>query len=129
MLNFLSECNIRFKFVVYTAQAGILQPYKENLGDKLTIREYIPRGELLVVLAGMDFLLNFDNNTHTQLPSKLIDYAITGRPVLNISSDTDFSLLIEFFNGNYSRKIDLAPAEDYDIRVVADRFLELQANK
>lgn len=129
LLNFLSECNTRFKFVVYTAQAGILLPYKENLGDKLIIREYIPREELLVVLAGMDFLLNFDNNTHTQLPSKLIDYAITGRPVLNISSDTDFSLLMEFFNGNYSRKIDLAPAEDYDIRIVADRFLELQANK
>jgi len=70
----------------------------------------------------MDFLLNFDNNTHTQLPSKLIDYAITGRPAFNISSDTDFSVLMEFFQGNYAGKMDLAPPGDYDIRTVVKKF-------
>jgi len=77
----------------------------------------------------MDFLLNIDNNTHTQLPSKLIDYALTGRPVFNLSSDTDFSLLKEFFKGNYSGKMDLAPPDDYDIRTVVKKFSLLLTDK
>ncbi len=128
LLDFLSESKIRFQFIVYTSMAGILLPYKEILGENLIIRDYIPREDLLVVLSGMDFLLNFDNNTSTQLPSKLIDYAITGRPVFNISSDTDFALLMEFFQGKYSGKMDLAPPEDYDIRTVAKKFTQLHGN-
>jgi len=125
LLNFLSTCNRRFKFVIYTSQTGVLLPFKRTLGEKLIIREYIPREELLVVLSGMDFLINFDNNTGTQLPSKLIDYAITGRPVLNVTSKTDFSELVEFLNGNYRRKMELDHPMSYDIRVVAKKFIHL----
>lgn len=129
MLDFLLESNLKFEFIVYTADASILLPYQHTLGEKLVIREYIPREELLHVLSGMDFLLNIDNNTHTQLPSKLIDYALTGRPVFNLSSDTDFSLLMEFFKGNYSGKMDLAPPDDYDIRTVVKKFSLLLTDK
>ena len=90
LLEFLSECNREFKFVIYTSQESILIPYKKVLAEKLEIRKKIPREELLAVLSRMDFLINLDNNTHTQLPSKLIDYAIAERPVLNINSKTDF---------------------------------------
>jgi len=127
LFNFLTTCKRRFKFIVYTSQAGILLPFKKSLEEKLEIREIIPREELLVVLSGMDFLINFDNNTGTQLPSKLIDYTITGRPVLNITSDTDLSLLLEFMEGNYSRKMNLEPMMNYDIRVVAKKFTRLHA--
>jgi glycosyltransferase involved in cell wall biosynthesis len=125
LLNFLSTCNRKFKFVVYTSQDGILLPAKKSLKEKLEIRGIIPREELLTVLSGMDFLINFDNNTHTQLPSKLIDYSITGRPVLNINSETDLSVLLEFMDGNYSRKMNLEPPDNYDIRVVAEKFTRL----
>jgi hypothetical protein len=107
----------------------MLLPYQKHLGDMMIIKDYVPREELLNILAGMDFLLNFDNNTSTQLPSKLIDYAITGRPVFNISSETDFSLLMEFFNGNYSGKMDLAPPSDYDISTIVEKFLRLHTDK
>jgi len=127
LLDFLSACNRRFKFVIYTSQNNILLPFKRTLGEKLIIREYIPREELLVVLAGMDFLINFDNNTGTQLPSKLIDYAITGRPVLNITSETNPSLILEFMEGNYNREMNLEPMMNYDIRVVARKFTRLHA--
>jgi len=122
MLDFLLEANVKFEFIVYTSDPSLLLPYQQSLGEKLVIREYIPREDLLVILSGMDFLVNFDNNTHTQLPSKLIDYAITGRPVLNISSATDYSVLLEFFQGNYAGKMDLAPPGDYDIRTVVEKF-------
>ena len=122
LLDFLSETNVKFQFIVYTSMQSLLLPYKKALSENLVISEYIPREELLGILSGMDFLLNFDNNTHTQLPSKLIDYAITGRPVFNIASDTDFSVLMEFFQGNYAGKMDLAPPGDYDIRTVVKKF-------
>lgn len=128
LLNFLSQSTLRFKFVIYTSQPSIILPFKKKLGEKLIISEYIPREKLLMVLAGMDFLINLDNNTGTQLPSKLIDYAITGRPVLNITSDDDFSGLAEFMDSNFCRKMDLEPPANYDIRVIAEKFIQLQIN-
>ena len=125
LLNFLSTCDRKFKFVVYTLQEGMLLNAKKSLKEKLEIRGIIPRDELLTILSGMDFLINFDNNTQTQLPSKLIDYSITGRPVLNISTEADFSVLLEFMNGNYSRKMNLEPPINYDIKVVAEKFTHL----
>lgn len=128
LLDFLVKCNSKFKFIVFTTQDNLLQPYTKALGNKLEIRDTIPREELLVVLSGMDFLVNFDNNTETMLPSKLIDYAIAGRPVLNVSVKTDLSIVQEFIKGNYSRKMDLPAPEDYDIRTVAEKFIQLQRN-
>lgn len=128
LLNFLSKSDINFKFIVYTSQAGLLLPYQHLLKEKLEIRNTISREDLLAVLSGMDFLINLDNNTHTQLPSKLIDYSIAGRPVLNVTSETDFSKLAEFLNGNYSGKMNLESPTKYDIRVVAQEFIRLQNN-
>jgi len=128
LMHFLAACNKKFKFVVYTSQTEMLLPYKQILQDSLDIKKSIPREELLTVLAGMDFLINLDNNTSTQLPSKLIDYAITGRPVLNVTSDSDFKQLIDFLDGNYAGRMKLEPPEKYDIRVVAEAFARLHDN-
>ncbi|HBE42682.1 MAG TPA: hypothetical protein DDW27_16065 [Bacteroidales bacterium] len=128
LVHFLSAYNKKFKFVVYTAQTEMLLPYKQILQERLDIKHSIPRDDLLKVLSGMDFLINLDNNTSTQLPSKLIDYAITGRPVLNVTSDTDFTLLIEFLDGDYKGRMKLEPPEKYDIRVVAEAFVRLHDN-
>jgi len=125
LLNFLSTYNKRFKFIVYTSQPDLILPFKKVLNEKLDIRDYIPREELIMVLSTMDFLVNFDNNTPTQLPSKLIDYSITGRPVLNITSETDLTILLEFMVGNYSRKMTLESPINYDIRLIAEKFLNL----
>jgi glycosyltransferase involved in cell wall biosynthesis len=125
LLNFLLSCDRDFKFIVYTSHVSLLLPFKNLLGWKLDIRDSIPREKLLCVLTNMDFLINFDNNTTTQLPSKLIDYAITGRPVLNITSESDFSLLLEFLNGNYSSRLKMESPQKYNIRVVAQEFVDL----
>jgi glycosyltransferase involved in cell wall biosynthesis len=121
--NYLSKKNKEFKFIIYTSQPNLLLSYKETLGDKLEIHPYIPRKELLNILSQADFLINFDNNTTTQLPSKLIDYSIAGRPVLNIKSKLDEDVIDEFLDGNYSHKMKLMPSEDFDIRLVARKFV------
>jgi hypothetical protein len=76
----------------------------------------------------MDFLINFDNNTTTQIPSKLIDYSIAGRPVLNITSNFDFSILLEFIDGVYNRRMLLDSPNNYDIREIAKKFIEITNN-
>ena len=125
LLDFLVKSEKEFKFIIYTSQPDILLPYKEVLHKKLEVRRYIEREELLRVLSGMDFLVNFDNNSDTQLPSKLIDYAIAGRPVINIVNGTDFSGFQEFLEGNFNKRMKLEPATSYDIKVVAEKFLSL----
>ncbi len=124
-LEFLATWEKPFRFVVYTQDGGMLEPYLEKLNGRLEIRDYIPREELLGKLSGMDFLLNFDNNTGVQLPSKLIDYSLTGRPVLNITAPFEERVTREFLLGDYSNRMLLPPREQYDIINVANQFLEL----
>ncbi len=126
MLKFLEGWKEDFRFIVFTSQDGLLADARDKLGCKLEIRPFIPRAELLVILSEMDFLVNFDNNVTTQLPSKLIDYAITGRPVLNITKDDDFIGLAQFLEGDYSKRMILEKPENYDIRHIARQFVNLQ---
>jgi hypothetical protein len=103
----------------------MLAPYKETLNDRLELLGTIQREELLLILADMDFLINLDNNKSEHLPSKLIDYALTKRPVLNIRKDSDFSMVNNFLGGDYSGQMDLENLEKYDIKTVAGQFLAL----
>jgi len=128
MLKFLSACDRSFKFIVYTSQKEMFVPFMNTLKEKLEIRDIISHDELLKVLAGMDFLVNFDNNTKSQLPSKLIDYSIAGRPVLNITSNFDFSILLEFMDGIYNKRMLLDSPSNYDIREIAKKFIEISNN-
>lgn len=128
-LEYLSQNTNKFQFIVFTGISDLVRPYLKKLKDKLIIREFIPRFDLLRQLATMDFLINFDNNIQTQLPSKLIDYSIVGRPVLNIKGSDDFKIFDEFIRGNYDKKMDLKKPAYYDIKKVAQQFLILYASK
>ena len=93
ILDYLVSSKKDFKFIVYTKQKELLAPYFDRLGSKLEIREFIPREELLKVLRQCDFLLNIDNGKAKGRPSKLIDYALSGRPILSLNS-SNASLVI-----------------------------------
>jgi hypothetical protein len=125
LLQFLVKCQRPFKFHVFTNQPEILEPYREALEGKLLVSGYIVREDLLEVLSGMDFLINFDNNTSLNVPSKLIDYAITNRPVLNIGKDFSSEDLLAFLNGDYENRMQLPDPEQYHINRVARLFLDL----
>ncbi|MBU4537185.1 MAG: hypothetical protein L6264_11705 [Weeksellaceae bacterium] len=127
MLEFLSNLEQPFKFVVYTKTPELLYPYVERLGNKLVIHSYIERAELLRELSKADFLINIENNTVLQSPSKLIDYALSGRPILNIKSNKmlDTESLLLFLAGNYSNKLIIGDIERYNIVNVVDDFIKL----
>lgn len=124
-LEFLCTISEDFRFIIYTKKVDLVMHYNSRLKEKLEIREYIPRHELLPILASMDFLVNFDNNTSVHTPSKLIDYAITKRPILNITSKLDKDLISSFLARDYSGSYVIKDIDQYNIKNVAEKFLDL----
>lgn len=127
LLDWLSALDIPFRFIAYGGNVRqFMEPYQQRLGDKLVIENPIPRTQLLPILTKMDFLINIGNGTKVQTPSKLIDYTLTGRPILTIESDNiKEEILKEFLNGDYSHKDADIDISQYDIHKVARQFLYL----
>ena len=125
-LDYLCELNNDFRFIVYTKNESFIENYKKKLGKKLLIRNYIPREELLNVMSQADFLINFENDSEVQSPSKLIDYALSKRPILSVSSSRlNKDHISEFLNRNYTNQVVIKDIEQYNIKNVARTFISL----
>ncbi|WP_179343787.1 glycosyltransferase [Winogradskyella ursingii] len=126
LLDFLIETNRDFKCILYTRNKDFLIPYKSKLGDKLEIKDYVPRKVLLKVLGKMDFLLNLENKGNVQRPSKLIDYALLERPILSISPlNVEKKKVLEFLNGDYENTLRIEDIDQYSIEKIVKAFLNL----
>jgi hypothetical protein len=129
-LDYLATLSIKFLFIVYTNQREWFDNYKRILGDKLDVRSYIDRLMLLYEMSKADFLVNVDtsldsNENIEAVPSKLIDYALANRPILNLNSaHLDKDMVLEFLNRDYTRKR-IINKSNFDIRKVTMKFLEL----
>ena len=125
-LDYLVKQQKPFKFIIYTKNKGMIEPFLDKADGKIEIRDYIPRKELLYKLSTMDFLVNFENDTQLQMPSKLIDYYLAGRPVLNVpSGKINRSDVDQFLDGNYQAKVQFNDVDRYRIGNVCRQFLEL----
>jgi hypothetical protein len=145
LISLLSKLSIDFKFIIYS-NTDMLNEFVDLLKGKLEVRQYIPRVQLLQEMSKMDFLINFENNINENTstrnsssindynrndsktysaPSKLIDYSITKRPVLSISSLLNETIIMEFINKNYVNKMDLPDLSIYDIKEIVNKFLKL----
>lgn len=119
-----------FRFHVYLRHrdphiTSVLDKYQKQLGEKLIIHYSVKRTDLLYRLSECHFLINISNTTSTQLPSKLIDYGITRRPVYSFDKQSfNPQVFTAFMHGDYTHAmpIDIRP---YDIEVVTKQFLEL----
>lgn len=127
LLEYLSlQKNKNFKFIVYTKSKLVVEPYVGRLDGKLEVRDYIPREQLLEKLKEMDFLINIENQNNVQSPSKLIDYAIAGRPILSIKPfNLNTEVVDEFLNGDYSNGYVIENIQQYNIKNVAAQFVNL----
>ena len=125
-LRYLSSGKREFRFLVYTNTPEFFPG--ESVPDRMSVRGFIPRSELLCELAKADFLVNIVNPSTVQSPSKLIDYALSGRPILDISSvfpAEEQQVFEQFLDGNYEKAHKVVGLERFDIRNVARSFLEL----
>jgi hypothetical protein len=128
-LDYLKKSTLDFKFVVFTKQVDLFADYVDFFGEKLILLNYIPRNELMTELAKMDFLVNFDNNTEIQSPSKLIDYFLTDRPVLNIKLNFNKDWVDSFLKKDYTNKMKFSDLSQYNIKEVAENFLNIDRSK
>ena len=76
-------------------------------------------------LSKMNFLVNIENISNTQMPSKLIDYGMSGRPIFSCQKDS-FSeqKLNNFLNGDYSGSYEV-DIEEYNIERIVENFIKL----
>lgn len=126
---FLLTLEQDFRFVVYAIAdsftSRLLAEYKKKLGDKLDIRDAVDREVLIPEMATWEFVINFDNDNSNQRPSKLIDYAMSKRPILSFNQASFRpEVFMAFLQGDYSGQehVDLS---QYDIRTVVDKFEKL----
>jgi len=125
-IKYLLDQKKPFKFVLYTKSRGLIEPYLEQSGGKIEIRDTIPRHRLLHELAKMDFLVNVENASPLMMPSKLIDYYLAGRPVLNVSgTDLNKNIIDRFLAGDYSSAYRFENMERFRIETICSQFLKL----
>lgn len=122
----LTKEEIDFEFHVFSKNINILEQFVAKSKGKIVLHNSIPRSELLFELSKMDFLVNLDNGMSTASPSKLIDYKLTKRPILNIlPNNINKDLVDEFLNKNYTNQFLFENIDDYNIVNVANNFLKL----
>ena len=130
LLDYLITQGHDFQFFLYSKNFELLKQYKERYPDKIQIMNFKDRLTLLKELSVMDFMVNFENVGSTQLPSKLIDYAIIGKPILSVKyGKLDTTIVEEFMKGDYSNGFEVSNLDDYRIENVAEQFLALANNK
>ncbi len=127
MLEYLCSRNdINFEFIVYTKNHVFFEKHKSILGEKLIIKDYVPREQLLWELSQMDFLVNIKNNSSVQSPSKLIDYYLTGRPIIDITTEYKEEVVFEeFLSKNYVHQHIKTDISQFDINNVGQQFLQI----
>lgn len=128
-LEFLKSCPNNFKFIIYTGNASLVSEYQSSLKEKLEIRDPLDRESLMYEMSKADFLINIRNEgTIAQVPSKLIDYGLTYRPILDIGSafvEEEQQKFNDFLRGDYLNSLIISNLEDYNIENIANKFLNL----
>jgi hypothetical protein len=127
--DFLKEVKINFIFKLYLKDDDefrnkILQ-YQNQIVGSISIMDFIPREELIFELSKCDFLINFENNNEAMKPSKLIDYAISKRPILSFTSNSfNPTYFYEFLGADFQNqhRIEIM---SYDINKVIEEYVKL----
>ncbi|MEL6971515.1 MAG: hypothetical protein AAFO02_15225 [Bacteroidota bacterium] len=126
LLEYLLNQGVDFRFYIYAKRHKVVEDLAKQHPDKIILRNYVPRKDLLEHLSTLDFVVNFENVGTTQSPSKLIDYAILDKPIMAVrygALQTD--VVDEFCRQDYSNAYQVRDVDQYRIENVAAKFLEL----
>jgi len=124
-MDYLLTYGKQYKFKMYMRTPLELKYVTESNGQI----EYIigkTRAEIIKECSKADFLINVINPSVVQTPSKLIDYGIAGRPILDVSTSfTEQLIFEEFLDGNYSGQHIVENLNSFNVENVANQFLML----
>jgi hypothetical protein len=129
-LEYLTTIQQPFIFKIYTDLSDsnfffLFKQYESRIKGALILNKMVPREQLIEELSAVEFLVNFENENSKMVPSKLIDYALTTRPIISFNSKT-FSrdIFSKFLFGNYDHQVRINK-EYYNIRNIIKSFKEL----
>jgi glycosyltransferase involved in cell wall biosynthesis len=66
-----------------------LLDWKRRLGQRLSVHGVKSREATAAAVAAADVLVNLGNESADQLPSKVVEYAAAGKPILNLARQDD----------------------------------------
>jgi hypothetical protein len=73
-------------------------PYADLMDDRVFCHGAVTRAEAFAAMSEAAAVVNLGNRSGYQLPSKVVEYVATGRPVLNLPGAAD-DVSVEFFAG------------------------------
>ncbi|MEE1419917.1 MAG: hypothetical protein U0J91_09420, partial [Alistipes ihumii] len=126
--DFLATLDTDFRFDLYVNYLDpcfreMIREAQGRVTGEIALHDPLPREKLIERLSQADFVVNFDNATSNATPSKLIDYAMSGRPILSFNERTfDPEGFRAALSGDYSAQVKGIDLSQYDIRRIADRF-------
>lgn len=127
-MEYLLTQDFDYRFLMYM-HSPLDKKYETLSGGKIKFMIGYGRKDIIKACSEADFLINVKNPSTVQTPSKLIDYGIAGRPILNISSDFEEIIQFkQFLIGDYSSQY-VININDYKIEKIADAFIELAQSK
>ncbi|ODS62991.1 MAG: hypothetical protein ABS41_07405 [Arenimonas sp. SCN 70-307] len=111
-----------FEFHVFTKSPELVVPFARR-DSRIVLRDILPRAQVMEELAAMNFVVNFENAGARQTPSKLIDYWLCGRPILNVrGNDLAIEVIDQFLSGHYEAALKIDQPERYEISNVVRQF-------
>lgn len=126
IIEFLLSTEMDFKFLVFSKKIHLIESLVKKSKGKIITSGYIPREELIPILGSMEFLLNIENTHQEQSPSKIIDYALSKRPILSVNSNKlDKENILKFLKGDYSGQLDVSELKKFNIEIVCRQFMQL----
>jgi hypothetical protein len=126
-LEFLTSLpqDTRYEFHIYTNSPQFVIPYVQG-DERIIVHKPVNRKVLLETLSSFQFVVNFANQGTAQTPSKLIDYGIINKPILNIETGNfNPQTVADFLNGQYTDSLKLGDIDQYRIENVAQSFIKL----
>jgi len=104
--------------------------YKDLLNKKIFLHGLVSHNITLRVLKEADFLINIGNNTSYQLPSKVVEYMSSGKPIINLIlayNDSSLSLIKDY--PLHINIIDSDIAEDGNKILIVEQFIRKSVRK
>ncbi len=124
-LDYLLEWKFPYKFKLYL-HSPLEERYEIDSNHQIEFIIGKGRPEIITECSKADFLINIKNPSMVQTPSKIIDYGIAKRPVLEISNKfCEYSIFEQFYNGCYDGQLKIDNLDSYRIEKVANQFLSL----
>ncbi|KXK40744.1 MAG: hypothetical protein UZ09_BCD002000232 [Bacteroidetes bacterium OLB9] len=113
----------KYRFDIYTNTPHWAEMHSKQ-NKNIFIQNPVPREEFLNIASAADFVVNFANKGDIQTPSKLIDYAIIDKPILNIvTGNLDSENITRFLKRDFTNSYKIENVDQYKIENICKQFL------